>query len=42
MIKRTTFEWNKTILAKNYYCGYEPAKDRDTQFLSNIHTGPLK
>ncbi|EIJ69432.1 hypothetical protein [Pasteurella bettyae] len=42
IIKRAIFEWNKTILAKNYYCGYEPATDKYTQFFSNIHKGPLK
>ncbi|MGC7560409.1 hypothetical protein [Pasteurella sp. PK-2025] len=42
IIKKAIIEWNKIILAKNYYCGYEPATDRCTQFFSNIHTGPLK
>lgn len=42
VIRNTVQEWNKVILAKNYYCGYEPAIEKYTQFFSNTHIGPLK
>lgn len=42
VIKYTVHKWNEIIFAKNYYCGYEPAIEKYTQFFSNTHTGPLK
>ena len=37
--------WAKNVsdklLAKNYYCGYEPASDEDTRFFAMDKLGPL-